>query len=108
MGNYRLAPAAKADLERIWLYGLEHWGLGAADEYYAAFFEHFEKLAEQPHLYPTTNIREGYRRSLCGSDSVYYGIGKLKIRNEQFRATRFKQLPVLCQILNSSRHRQLI
>ena len=74
MGNYRLAPAAKADLERIWLYGLEHWGLGAADEYYAVFFEHFEKLAEQPHLYPTTNIREGYRRSLCGSDSVYYRI----------------------------------
>ncbi len=56
MGNYKLAPAAKADLERIWFYGLEHWGLGAADKYYAAFFDHFSQLAEQPQLYPAALI----------------------------------------------------
>ncbi|WP_370551979.1 type II toxin-antitoxin system RelE/ParE family toxin [Haliea sp. E1-2-M8] len=38
MVSYRLAPEAKADLERIWFYGLENWGLEAADKYYAAFF----------------------------------------------------------------------
>ena len=74
MGSYRLAPAAKADLERIWFYGLERWGVAAADEYYAAFFDHFEQIAEQSHLYPAASIREGYRRSVYGSESVYYRI----------------------------------
>ncbi len=74
MANYKVSPNAKADLERIWFFGLEQWGLAAADTYYAAFFDHFEQLAEQPLLYPTADIREGYRRSVCGSDSVYYRI----------------------------------
>jgi toxin ParE1/3/4 len=74
MVNYRLAPEAKADLERIWIYGLENWGLEAADKYYAAFFEHFKQVAEQPYLYPAADIREGYRRSVCGADSVYYRV----------------------------------
>ena len=74
MANYRVSPNAESDLERIWLYGLERWDLEAADAYYAAFFDRFEQLAEQPFLYPTSEIREGYRRSVCGTDSVYYRI----------------------------------
>ncbi len=63
LGNYRLKEEAEADLERIWFYGLEHWGLAAANEYYAGFFEHFEQLAAQPLLYPAVDdIHEGYRR----------------------------------------------
>ena len=72
--NYRLREEAETDLERIWFYGLEHWGLEAADAYYAAFFDHFEQLAEQPLLYPASDFHEGYRRSVCGSDSVFYRI----------------------------------
>ena len=30
MANYRVSPNAEADLERIWLYGLERWGLEAS------------------------------------------------------------------------------
>jgi toxin ParE1/3/4 len=74
MANYKLAPNAEGDLERIWLYGLEHWGLEAADTYHTTFFDHFEQLAEQPFLYPASDIREGYRRSVCGSESIYYRI----------------------------------
>jgi len=75
MANYRLSPNAKADLTRLWLYGLEQWGVEAADAYYVAFFDHFEQLAEQPFLYPASDILEGYRRSVCGKDSVFYRIG---------------------------------
>ena len=76
MASYRLSPDAEADLGRIWLYGLERWGAEAADRYHAAFFRHFEQLAAQPLLYPAVDdIREGYRRSVCGRDSVYYRIG---------------------------------
>jgi toxin ParE1/3/4 len=75
MGGYRLAPEAEADLYRIWLYGLEQWGMVEADRYYAAFFERFEEIAANPLMYPLVDdIREGYRRSVCGRDSIYYRI----------------------------------
>ena len=75
MGNYKLTKEAEADLDRIWLYGLEHWGVAEADKYYNALFQRFEELAETPLLYPTVDdIREGYRRSVCGVDSIYYRI----------------------------------
>ncbi len=75
MANYRLSPNAQDDLERIWLYGLEHWGVAEADRYIEALFERFSELAEQPLLYPAVDeIRDGYRRSVCGSDCIYYRI----------------------------------
>lgn len=74
MASYRLSPSAAVDLERLWFYGLERWGVEAADRYYDALIAHFEDLSEQPKLYPLTDIRQGYRRSLCGSDSVFYRI----------------------------------
>lgn len=74
MANYRISPNAADDLERIWLYGLDRWGMAAADAYHAAFFEHFTELAENPKLYPEIDIRPGYRRSICGKDSVFYRI----------------------------------
>ncbi len=36
---------------------------------------HFSELAEAPLLYPAVDhIRQGYRRSVCGSHSVYYRV----------------------------------
>ena len=74
MANYRIAPNAEADLTRILLYGIEKWGVDAAKAYHVALFNHFERLAERPFLYPISEVREDYRRSVCGSDSVYYRI----------------------------------
>jgi toxin ParE1/3/4 len=75
MASYRVSPEAEADLYRIWLYGLEQWGITEADRYYAAFFERFEEIADNPHMYPAVDdIREGYRRSVCGKDSIYYRV----------------------------------
>ena len=75
MGNYRLAENAKEDLKRIYSRGLQEYGEGQADKDYNAFFDRFEQLAEQPLLYPAVDdIRAGYRRSVCGADSIYYRI----------------------------------
>ncbi len=75
MGNYRLSENAKADLTRIYRRGLREYGEAQADKYYHAFFERFEQLAEQPLLYQAVDdILPGYRRSVCGSDSIYYRI----------------------------------
>jgi len=75
MGTYRLTEDAKADLIRIYQRGLLEFGEAQADDYYNAFFDRFEFLAEQPLSYPAVDtIRIGYRRSLCGADSIYYRV----------------------------------
>lgn len=80
MANYRLSPNAKEDLERIWFYGLEQWGVVEADQYIQALYQRFDELSEQPLLYPAVDeIREGYRRSVCGGDSIFYRINNTDI-----------------------------
>ena len=75
MGSYRVSKNAEDDLYRIWLYGLEKWGVAEADRYIEALYRRFSELAEQPFLYPAVDdIREGYRRSVCGCDSIFYRI----------------------------------
>jgi toxin ParE1/3/4 len=74
--TYRLAQAALNDLQRIYDYGLESWGEAAADSYYNALFDRFEEIASRPLFYPAVeHIRKGYRRSVCGVDSIYYRVG---------------------------------
>ena len=75
MGKYKLSEEAKADLIRIHQRGVREYGQTQADKYYAAFFDRFEQLARQPYLYQAVDdIREGYRRSVCGVDSIYYRV----------------------------------
>lgn len=75
MEGYRLSQNAKLDLKRIYIQGLSMYGEVQANKYLNDFFDRFEQLAEQPLLYPAVDeIRSGYRRSVCGVDSIYYRI----------------------------------
>ena len=75
MGSYKLSEDAKADLTRIHQHGIRRYGEAQADKYYYALFDRFEQLAEQPLLYQAVDeYRRGYRRSVCGVDSIYYRI----------------------------------
>ena len=75
MANYRISENAKADLGRIYRRGVREYGEALADRYYDAFFDRFEQLATRPYLYQAVDdIREGYRRSVCGVDSIYYRV----------------------------------
>jgi len=75
MGNYRLTEEAKADLIRIHHYGMRNFGENQADNYYMAFFEQFEKISDNPYQYQSVDsIRKGYRRCVCGADSIYFRI----------------------------------
>ena len=75
MAIYRISEDAKADLRRIYRRGIREYGEALANQYYDAFFDRFEELAEQPYLYQAVDeIREGYRRSVCGVDSIYYPV----------------------------------
>jgi toxin ParE1/3/4 len=76
MAAYKLTSEAEDDLQRIYTYGFEHWGEAAADRYYGALFDRFEEIAQRPNSYPAVDdIRKGYRRSVCGVDSIYYRVG---------------------------------
>jgi len=75
MATYRLTEDAKADLIRIYQRGVRQFGEDQADAYFNAFFIRFESLAEQPLSYPAVDdIKAGYRRSVCGVDSIYYRV----------------------------------
>jgi len=75
MAKYKISEDAKADLRRIYRRGVREYGEAMADQYYDAFFDRFEQLAEQPYLYQAADeVREGYRRSVCGVDSIYYRV----------------------------------
>ena len=75
MGNYKLTEDAKEDLRRIYKYGVKEFGETQADLYFDELFRHFEQIAENPFLYQAVDhIRKGYRRSVCGVDSIFYRV----------------------------------
>jgi toxin ParE1/3/4 len=75
MPGYELSCAADQDFENIFEFGIDTFGLDQALSYQNGMKERFDKLAEQPQLYPAVDhIRAGYRRSVYGSHSIYYRI----------------------------------
>lgn len=75
MGRYRISEEAKMDLARIYWRGRGEYSEEQADRYYGTLIRRFEELAETPYKYQAVDhIREGYRRSVCGVDSVYYRV----------------------------------
>ncbi len=75
MAKYRLSYVAKADLIRIHHYGVIRFGIKQADKYFDSFFKYFDIIAQRPYDFEAVDfIRPGYRRCVCGSDSIYYRI----------------------------------
>jgi len=75
MINYRLSNTAKEDLIRIHLYGVRIFGEKQADKYFDSFFAYFDRISKSPYSFESVDyIKIGYRRCVCGSDSIYYRI----------------------------------
>ncbi|MCP9198507.1 type II toxin-antitoxin system RelE/ParE family toxin [Gramella sp. GC03-9] len=80
MSNYKLSIAAKQDLIRIHQYGMKRFGEVQADKYFETFFEYFKIIADQPYSFEAVDhIKPGYRRCVCGVDSIYYRIIQSKV-----------------------------
>lgn len=92
--EYRLAPAAERDLEGIWLYTLEEWGIDQAHRYTDELVAAFDQLAENPQRGKSCDhIREGYRYSLTGRHVIYfqttdYGIAVIRVLHARMEAMR--------------------
>ncbi|WP_405220877.1 MULTISPECIES: type II toxin-antitoxin system RelE/ParE family toxin [unclassified Dokdonia] len=75
MAKYRLSNSAKEDLIRIHHYGVKKFGMSQADKYFDSFFKYFDIIAQRPYSFESVDfIKNGYRRCVCGSDSIYYRI----------------------------------
>ncbi|TRZ46348.1 type II toxin-antitoxin system RelE/ParE family toxin [Robertkochia solimangrovi] len=75
MAKYKLSLVAKEDLIRIHQFGVHKFGERQADLYFTTLFKHFELIAEQPFsLESVEHLRTGYRRCVCGADTIYYRI----------------------------------
>ena len=77
MPRYRLSIQAKEDLIRIHHYGVRTFGEKQADKYYYRFFEYFDIIANRPLSFEAVDyIKYGYRKCVCGVDTIYYKIEK--------------------------------
>ncbi|PZV85529.1 toxin ParE1/3/4 [Algoriphagus aquaeductus] len=77
MANYRLSEEAKADLIRIYQFGVKRFGMSQADRYFDNFFNCFDMIAERPFSFESVDhIKTGYRRCVCGSDSIYFRLNE--------------------------------
>jgi toxin ParE1/3/4 len=75
MAKYKLSNVASDDLIRIHHYGVKKFGITQADKYFDSFFEYFDIIAECPFSFESVDfIKTGYRRCVCGSDSIYYKV----------------------------------
>ena len=75
MAQYRLSPAAIKDLESIWQYTQQHWGVGQAQIYFETLVSAFESIAQTPNTSPACDhIRAGYRRQLIEKHVIYFRI----------------------------------
>lgn len=72
---YALRELAVADLEAIWVYTVEQWGVEQAERYLKSLFACFEDLAENPQLgRQRDEVKAGYRSFPQGRHVVFYVI----------------------------------
>lgn len=94
MPEYRLSPAAELDLEDIWTYTVEHWGIAQADRYTDLLIAAFAELAQSPKIASACDhIRPGYRRRSVERHVIYfritdYGIAITRILHDRMDAPR--------------------
>jgi toxin ParE1/3/4 len=77
MAKFKLSNNAKEDLIRIHHYGVKKFGVTQADKYYNSFFDYFDIISQRPFSFESVDfIKKGYRRCVCGSDSIFYKVNK--------------------------------
>lgn len=95
MAKYRLSPAAEKDLESIWRYTQQHWGIEQAELYFDSLVSAFQTLAQTPNTAPACDhIRLGYRRQVIEKHVIYFrvtadGIAVIRILHARMDAPQY-------------------
>ncbi|MDG2533959.1 type II toxin-antitoxin system RelE/ParE family toxin [Sphingomonas sp. HITSZ_GF] len=94
MAEYRLSPRAQRDLEEVFDYTVERWGLPQALRYTDFIEAACAALAEAPRqAQDCAHIRPGYRRRSVEQHVIYftvtaYGIAVIRILHQRMDAGR--------------------
>ncbi len=89
MSRYVLSPRAQADLDGIWEYTAETWGVDQAERYIQLIAGGISAVASKPTRGKSCgHIREGYRKHPVGSHVLFYrmsgdGIDVIRILHQQ-------------------------
>lgn len=92
--EFRLSPVAQADLDGIFDYTVQQWGLEQALHYTQELANVCASLAEVPTQAPDcSHIRPNYRRAAVGRHFIYfriedYGIAVIRILHQRMHALR--------------------
>ena len=71
--SYSIRALARADLEEIWLFTFEEWGLEQADKYLNSLFSRFKWLTKNPYTGKDRgDIKNGYYCCPEGMHLVFY------------------------------------
>ena len=71
--GYLLSPAAQNDLDDIWDYTVNVWGVAQAEEYILSIRDACEALTEgRKQGRSIDEIRQGYRKLAVGSHFLFY------------------------------------
>ena len=73
MANYKLTPAAKADLNDIWRYSIDTWGRDQAIKYRGMIKQAVKSIADSPlQGRARDDVRPGYRAFKTGKHLIFY------------------------------------
>lgn len=71
--NYQIRQSVYDELEQIWLYSLENWGIEQADQYTRELMSRFQWLADNPKAgRARDDIKPGYYCFPQGAHLVFY------------------------------------
>jgi toxin ParE1/3/4 len=72
-GRFVLTPRARADIDEIWDYTAERWGLEQAETYLRELRKNIQAVADAPSLgRECEEVRAGYRQYPSGSHVLFY------------------------------------
>lgn len=66
------SPAAVADLDQIWDYSADRWGLDQADHYIAAILDACTALAQGSKQGLAAEVLPDFQKCFCGAHTVYF------------------------------------
>lgn len=71
--SFTIRALAQADLEEVWFFTFEEWGLEQADKYLNSLFSRFEWLSENPYIGKhREDIKNGYHCFPEGMHLIFY------------------------------------
>ncbi|WP_322895520.1 MULTISPECIES: type II toxin-antitoxin system RelE/ParE family toxin [unclassified Yoonia] len=72
MKGYLLSPAAETDINNIWDYTDERWGLRQAPSYITDIKDACNALVQGQQQHRSVSVRDGYFKSMVGLHMIYF------------------------------------